>query len=160
MSHLPLRIEIPGRSPIEIEHVVFDFNGTLAVHGELVPGVRPRLAALGERCQVHVVTADTYGSVSGQLRGLPVHVTVLGGGEGSAAKRRLLASLGADHCAAVGNGRNDQAMLEVAELAVAVLGGEGLYPPLLQVVDLVVPSPVDAIDLFLEPRRFAAGLRP
>lgn len=157
---MALRVEIPGRNPVRIEHVVFDFNGTLACRGELFPGVRERLEALGRRCQVHVVTADTFGTAAAQLRGLPLALQVLEGDEGGGAKRRLLAGLGADRCAAVGNGRNDQAMLEAAELAVAVMGPEGLYPPLLQVVDLVVANPVDAVDLFLEPRGFVASLRP
>ncbi|MDI3298213.1 MAG: ATPase P [Bacillota bacterium] len=160
MSPVPLVIEIPGRSPVRIEHVVFDFNGTLAAHGELVTGVRERLAVLGERCRVHVVTSDTYGTAARQLDSLPLELEVLESGEAAGAKRRFLASLGADRCAAVGNGRNDQAMLEAAELAVAVMGPEGLYPPLLQVVDLVVASPLHAIDLFLDPKRFAASLRP
>ena len=36
-------IEIPGREPLRIDHVVLDYNGTVAVDGLLLKGA-------GERC--------------------------------------------------------------------------------------------------------------
>ena len=32
-------LEIPGREPIEIKNVVFDYNGTIAIDGQLIEGV-------------------------------------------------------------------------------------------------------------------------
>ena len=37
---------IPGFGVISLEHLVLDYNGTLAVDGRSLPGVRPRLRAL------------------------------------------------------------------------------------------------------------------
>ena len=34
-----VELEIPGRGTLQIEHLVCDVNGTLAVDGELLPGV-------------------------------------------------------------------------------------------------------------------------
>ena len=40
------RLGIPGFGTICLEHLVLDYNGTLAVDGRPLPGVRPRLRAL------------------------------------------------------------------------------------------------------------------
>jgi len=42
-----IEIDIPGKGLLRLEHAVFDVNGTLALDGELLPGVAERLAALG-----------------------------------------------------------------------------------------------------------------
>lgn len=38
-----IRIDIPQRGSIELQHAVFDVNGTLAVDGIPIPGVVDRL---------------------------------------------------------------------------------------------------------------------
>ena len=53
-------IEIPGRKPLRINHVVLDYNGTAAVDGMLLKGVKERIARLKELAHVYVLTADTY----------------------------------------------------------------------------------------------------
>ena len=35
-----IRVEIPGYGDVEIKHVLFDYNGTLAVGGYVAAGVR------------------------------------------------------------------------------------------------------------------------
>ena len=37
-----IKIEIPGRETIEIEHVVLDYNGTIALDGRLIAGAAER----------------------------------------------------------------------------------------------------------------------
>ena len=61
---------IPGLGTLRLQHLVLDFNGTLALDGRLLPGVRPRLRRLARRLELHVVTADTFGSVRRVLTGL------------------------------------------------------------------------------------------
>ena len=39
-----IKINIPGFGQINIEHVVFDYNGTIAMDGELIKGVKEGLA--------------------------------------------------------------------------------------------------------------------
>lgn len=41
-----ITIEIPGRKPLHIAHVVLDYNGTIAVDGILLEGVGERIARL------------------------------------------------------------------------------------------------------------------
>ena len=67
-------IDIPGHGPLPLRHLVLDYNGTLALDGNLVPGVAERLtelAAAPGALRVHVITADTFGQVRQQLAGLP-----------------------------------------------------------------------------------------
>jgi len=152
-----LEVSIPGRKRLlRIEHVVFDFNGTLAVDGKLVRGVAARLARLGDRVDVVVMTADTFGTARRALAGLPVAVRVVRGG---ADKRRYVEAVGRETVAAVGNGVNDVPMLEAAALGIAVCGVEGTAAGLLLAATIMVRDVRDAFDLLLEPRRLVATLR-
>ncbi len=59
-----IRIDIPQRGIIELQHAVFDVNGTLAVDGIPIPGVVDRLKALGEHLSLHALTAGTHGNIA------------------------------------------------------------------------------------------------
>ena len=69
-------IEIPGRRMLCLEHLVCDYNGTLALDGDLLPGVRESLVALAMRVQVHVIIADTFWLAKDRLAGSPVSVAL------------------------------------------------------------------------------------
>src|SRR5260221_3330290 len=58
-----IRIEIPGRGMIELQHAVFDVNGTLAVDGLLLAGVGVRLKVLADFLSIHILTAGTPGNL-------------------------------------------------------------------------------------------------
>ncbi len=155
---MPIRIDIPGFGLLELSHLVSDYNGTLARDGVLLPGVGEALERLSEILEIHVITADTFGMASSQLGRLPLDLVILKGGGEREAKARLVRSLGGG-VAVLGNGANDQAMMEVATLAVAVLEGEGLYAPLIGKAHVVVGKALDALELFLNPTRLKATLR-
>ena len=53
-------IDIPERSLIQAEALVMDYNGTLAIDGVIILGVRERLISL--------VTADTFGKAEENLK--------------------------------------------------------------------------------------------
>ena len=140
-------------------HLVLDFNGTLAVDGRLAPGVAARLEALSADLQVHVVTADTFGTVQGVLAGLPVTVTVLGQEAQDRAKQAYVERLGASSVVAMGNGRNDRLMLHAAALGVCVLLAEGASAASLAAADVAASGIADALDILLFPKRLIATLR-
>ena len=142
-----------------LEHIVFDFNGTLACDGILDEGVAERLVALAAKLQLHVLTGDTFGMAAKQLAGLPCKLTVLPSSGQSEAKLAYLERLGAERTATIGNGFNDRLMLESACLSIAVLQDEGLASANLMAADIVVLRIVDAIELFLNPLRLVATLR-
>ncbi|HKJ41981.1 MAG TPA: hypothetical protein VKA27_07790, partial [Sunxiuqinia sp.] len=65
-----INIDTPGYKTIEIEHLVLDYNGTLAVDGKLIDGVKPLLNQLSDHLTIHVLTADTFGSSASELAGV------------------------------------------------------------------------------------------
>jgi soluble P-type ATPase len=154
-----LTIEIPGAPTLELAHLVLDYNGTLAVDGELLDGVAGRLTQLSEQLEVHVVTADTFGKVQSRLRGLPCRITVLPQGDQAQAKLDYIQELGPGQTACMGNGRNDRLMLRHAVLGIALIQGEGAASVTLAAADVVCGDAVTALDLLLNPLRLAATLR-
>ena len=46
----------------ELEHAVFDVNGTLTRDGQVVDGVIERMHTLRQLLKVHLLTADPYGT--------------------------------------------------------------------------------------------------
>ena len=151
-----IRIDIPLRGIVELQHAVFDVNGTLAVDGKPIPGVTDRLKALGEHLSLHVLTAGTHGNIAELERvlGFPLHMITIG-----EEKVHYVEQLGPASVIAFGNGMNDVGMLRLAAIAVAVLAGEGVAIGALQAADVLALGPVDAIDLVLNPKRLVATLR-
>ena len=72
-----IEVAIPGGVALRLEHLVLDYNGTLAVDGELVPQVEQRLVALARQLSIHVVTADTFGRARTGLEGVPCELSFL-----------------------------------------------------------------------------------
>ena len=151
-----IRIDIPQRGIIELQHAVFDVNGTLAVDGTPIPGVVDRLKALGELLSLHALTAGTHGNIAEPERvlGFPLHLIASG-----EEKLLYVEQLGPARVIAFGNGMNDVGMLRLAAIGVAILAGEGVAIAALQAADVLAPGPVDAIDLVLHPKRLIATLR-
>ena len=151
-----IRIDIPHRGTIELEHAVFDINGTLAVDGVPILEVVGRLKELSAHLSLHALTAGTHGNTAElqQTLGLPLHM--IDSGE---EKTRYVEQLGPAHVIAFGNGANDVGMLRLAAIGVAILAAEGVAVEALQAADVVARGPVDAIDLVLKPKRLVATLR-
>lgn len=154
-----IRIEISGMSPLEIEHLVLDYNGTIAINGKIIEGVSQRLSRLSALVEVYVLTADTYGSVHEQCRDLNLSVHVIGKYHQDREKLHFIESLNPQHCAAIGNGRNDALMLECAALGIGVMQEEGMNTKTLMSSDIVFASINDALDGLLHPNRLIATLR-
>ena len=154
-----ISLEIPGYGPLTIDHLVLDYNGTLAVDGELLPGVDAALDALSEKVKVHVVTADTFGKAAAGLKGINCQLTVLATGRQDRAKVDFVNGLGAERTACIGNGRNDALMLEAAGLGIAVILAEGAAAVSLQAADIVCTDIVAALSLLMQPLRLTATLR-
>ncbi|GBC62748.1 ATPase P [Desulfonema ishimotonii] len=150
---------IPGYGTVRIDHIVLDYNGTLAVDGELLPGVRSALNTLAENIGVHVLTADTFGKAASRLEGVRCRLSVLPPGDQDAGKRDYVRQLGADRTACVGNGRNDRLMLETSALGIAVILGEGAAAETVRAADIVCTDIVAALELLTHPLRLTATLR-
>ncbi len=153
-----ITIDIPGRDPLEVAHVVFDFNGTIAKDGALVSGVADCMRRLSESVSVHVLTADTFGTARDACAKTGATVETFPTGPAAPEKRAIVEALdGGVVC--VGNGFNDAEMFDAAALSIVVIGGEGACAGLLAHADIVVTNPCDACDLLLNPARLKATLR-
>jgi soluble P-type ATPase len=155
-----IKIDIPGKDEIlAIEHLVLDFNGTLALDGRIKPGIADLLGKLARCLQVHIVTAGTFGGVEKEIAGIPCVLKVLKGAGQSGQKARYVEELGAGATACIGNGRNDKAMLEKAKLAILVIQEEGASAESLLASDIVCTDIIPALQLLLQPLRLVATLR-
>ncbi|MGV2939380.1 HAD family hydrolase [Mesobacillus sp. LC4] len=152
-----LYLNIPGRGTFTIHHLVLDFNGTIAFDGKLIPGVTEKIMMLNKEMDIHVITADTNGTVARQCSGLQVSVKILLSGDHTAEKGEFVRSLDGVIC--MGNGANDEAMFEEADLAIAVAGREGCATSTLLKSDILIENILDALDLLLNPNRMIATLR-
>ncbi|NMP21882.1 haloacid dehalogenase [Sulfobacillus sp. DSM 109850] len=147
--------EIPGREPLHIRHLVLDFNGTLAEDGQVAASTARRLAQVAERFHALIATADTYGTVTSFAERLGMECHVI---RATRDKEALVRSLPGG-VAAIGNGANDRAMLEAADLAIAVIGPEGAALGAVLAANIVVRHIDDGLDLLLYPSRLVATLR-
>jgi len=154
-----IQVDIPGYRELRLTHLVMDYNGTLAVDGQLEPGVDEALAALAPHIEIHVITADTFGLAADQLKDAPIALSILPPGHQDVAKRDFVNRLGCAGSVAVGNGRNDRLMLQAAELGIAVLLREGAAAGTLAAADIVCNGILPALGLLLHPLRLTATLR-
>ena len=152
-----LHVPVPGVGELRLEHLVLDVNGTLTDRGRLVDGVAERLRRVGSVLALHVVSSDTYGNAEEIAAGAGATFRRVTHGE---EKRGVVERLGPAATAAVGNGRNDVAMLRAAALGIAVIGPEGASAAALAAADVVAGSIGAALDLLADPQALAATLRP
>lgn len=154
-----IEMNVPGLGILQIEHLVCDLNGTLAVDGKLLEGIPRLLKTLSDRLTIHILTADTRGNretIELQL-GLPV--TLISQGDETHQKSAFIERLGSHRVAAIGQGANDALMLKTAALGICVLSPEGTAIHTLNNAHLVVSDIYRALELFEKPLRLVASLR-
>ena len=152
-------IEIPGRDTLEIQHIIFDYNGTIALDGKVIEGVAEKISTLSGLIDFHVITADTYGTAEKELEGVPCQVINLSKSTEFKTKTDYLAFLGKEHCLSVGNGFNDKALLKESILGVALIQDEGVCTETLMSSDIVCKSIMDVFSFIEKPNRLKATLR-
>ena len=154
-----IELNIPGRGELQIEHLVMDVNGTLALDGILIEGVARRIGALRDRLTVHLLTADTHGGQAAIDHLLNLKAVHIQHGNEAEQKATYVRQLGAERVAAIGQGANDALMLKDAALSICVLSAEGLAVEALDASQLLMPDILSALDLFDRPLRLIASLR-
>ncbi len=116
-----IEISIPGYAKLAFQHLVLDYNGTLACDGALRTGVADALRVLVGSLRLHIVTGDTFGKACSALAGLACMASTFPVENQSRRKQDYVEKLGAARTACIGNGRSDRLMFEAAALAVAVV---------------------------------------
>lgn len=153
-------MSIPGSGIIRLEHLVCDINGTLAVDGKLIEGVNRLIGRLRDRLEIHLLTADTYGSQSIIDKQLNLEAKRLqSGSDENHQKAAYVTQLGAEHVIAIGQGVNDAGMLRAARIGVCVLSPEGTAVETLLAANLVAPNILTALEQLEKPLRLVATLR-
>jgi len=156
---LMIELNIPGRGTLQLEHLVCDVNGTLALDGILLNGITRLLTDLRDRLTLHLLTADTHGKQAIIDQQLGIRAVRIQAGSEATQKETYVRNLGAESVVAIGQGSNDAAMLKAAGLGICVLSDEGAAVETLMVADLVVPSIYLALELLDKPLRIVASLR-
>ncbi len=154
-----IELNIPGRGSIQLQHLVCDVNGTLAVDGLLLDGVKQRVAVLRDRLSVHLLTADTHGTQNLIDQQLGLTAVRIQPGQEAEQKANYVSQLPAGSTVAIGQGANDAEMLRDAALGICVLSKEGVAVETLLKADLVVRDVFEAFELLERPLRIVASLR-
>jgi soluble P-type ATPase len=154
-----LEINIPEFRHLKLSHLLLDYNGTLALDGLLIEGVKSSLVELAKHLKIHILTGDTFGKAHSELSGINCHLTILSSKDQALEKLKYIQGLGQQESIAIGNGRNDKLMLENVTLSIAVLGEEGAAKETMMSADIVVRNIHSALDLLLNPLRLIATLR-
>jgi P-type E1-E2 ATPase len=154
-----IELNIPGRGQIQLQHLVCDVNGTLALDGQLLDGLARPLTGLRDRLVLHLLTADTHGRQQTIDQQLNVQAVRIQPGAEAAQKAEYVRRLGAETVIAVGQGANDAEMLRLAAIGVTVLSKEGTAIETLLAADLVVPGIFDLLEILENPVRLVATLR-
>ena len=163
MAKSGIEIDIPGFGTRRIMTVLTDYTGTLSRGGRVDASIRALLTQLAEAVDIHVLTADTFGTAEAELKGVPVVMHRLNLDGQDVQKRDYGLQVGVRHCAVLGNGNNDRLLLKAAKdgggIAVAVDNGEGCATDALLNSNLFIVGAANALSLFVEPRGCKATLR-
>lgn len=154
-----IELSIPGHKKIQLNHLVCDVNGTLALDGQLIDGVQRWITILRDRLEVHLLTADTHGRQDEIDRVLNLHATRLQPGNEAEQKADYVRKLGASRVIAIGQGANDELMLKESRVGICIMSREGAATQTLLAANVLVPDILTAFELIDKPLRLIATLR-
>ncbi len=154
-----LEISIPEFGILRLSHLVLDYNGTIALDGKILPQVKDKLSELSTKLEIHVLTADTFGTAQTELSKIPCKVHIISGDGLDKQKEEYIRKVGVESVVAFGNGRNDRLMLKAARLGVAIIGREGCATEAVMAANLCIVDVADGLDLLLYPKRLEATLK-
>jgi soluble P-type ATPase len=121
--------------------------------------VKHKFTLLHELVKIHIITADTFGTVWREVENLPIEVTTIPKENQDRAKQNFVYNLGSENVVSIGNGRNDMLMLETSALGILVVNSEGACVESLLKADVVCLNVKDALNLLIKPKRLTATLR-
>jgi len=152
-------IETPGMKKWEAEYLVLDYNGTLAIDGKLIPGIKSLLEKLSNQLKIHILTVDTFGTSKQELAEINCELEIIDKEMQDVHKEIYVDHLVQEKVIAIGNGANDALMLAAAGLGILVIQKEGASVKALMNADIVCNSIIDALELLTNPLRMVATLR-
>jgi|SRR6056297_2431855 len=155
-----IELSLPNSKKINIKHLVLDFNGTIANDGILIAGVKEKLINLSKILNIHIITADTYGTINKQFNDKNIKIETIDKKlSGRVYKNNFIENLGKNNVIAIGNGNNDSNMLKSAEIGIAIIGEEGLATDCVLNSDIVFNNIFDALNIIENVKGLIATLR-
>jgi P-type E1-E2 ATPase len=154
-----IELNIPGRETLQLEHLVCDVNGTLALDGHVLEGLPRVIKGLSDRLEIHLLTADTHGRQQLIDMQIGLQAVRVAPGEEATQKAEFVRNLGAEKVIAIGQGANDAKMLKTAALGICVFSREGAAVETIMAADLIYPDIFAAFESLEKPLRIVASLR-
>ncbi len=152
-----MKIEIPKGETIEINTIVLDLNGTLAVKGvvsEQTKQLIHKLKTLNYR--IVLISGDIRGNAKIISDELGIELFL---GATSLAKAEQMKQFDKETTASIGNARIDIGTFENSKISIATMQSEGIHTGILRYVDILVPTIEDALSLFIDIKSLAGTLR-
>ena len=153
------KITILEGEKFQLQHLVLDMNGTVAVDGSLSEGTSERIEKLKNELNVYLLTADTFGTGARVAKELGIKMITVSPDNGTRDKANFVSSFDLSEVVVVGNGNNDVDMFKLARLSIVVIGEEGCSIAALTNADIAVTHINHALDLLINPLRLIATLR-
>ena len=148
---------IPKGNSIEINNIVLDLNGTLAVKGVVSEKTKLLIKELKKlEYRIVLISGDIRGNAKTIAEELEIELFL---GSTSEEKANQMRFLNKENTAAIGNARIDIGTFKNSILSVATLQAEGIHTAILKHVDIIVPSIEDALNLFIEKKSLEGTLR-
>ncbi len=147
----------PSGTNLQLDTIILDLNGTLAVHGNIAEGVKEQidqLKVLG--FEIFLLSGDTRGNAQKIADTLGITLVVTSNAK---EKGKFVESHHPDTCASIGNGKIDLETFKLAKLSIATLQAEGVFAGAIPFLDIIVPSIQDALQLLIDPNTLVSTLR-
>ncbi len=151
-------LQKPGGPHLEIESLLIDYEGTLAIDGRVHPKAKDKINLLSKRINIYILAKGEKEKVEERLKNVKAEVLFLQEGETTRQKLELLKKVGPERALAIGNGLDDGPLLEEAGFSICVIGQEGASGKALQKADLIVTDIIHGLDFILKPLRQKATL--
>ena len=150
-------IKGPNKEIINIENIILDLNGTLAVNGQVSEKAKQLVVELKQLgYKLVLISGDIRGNAKNVAEELDLDLYL---GTNSSEKAKQMQRFDKEKTAAIGNARIDIGTFENAKISIATLQSEGIHSGIINYVDLIVPSIEDALNLFIDVKSLEATLR-
>jgi len=153
-------IKIPGFGEFDIEYLILDLNGTLAIDGIISESTYKKLEKLKEDFSIFIVSGDIHGNLNKHSESLGVnHISVKSEVSPGQQKLNFAISLGENNSICIGNGNSDVNMIKHAAIGIAVINPEGASLKALSVADIIVLNIDNALECIINTQRIIATLQ-